>query len=35
LRFAEGLLRDVLERFPTHLSSCIDELPPHRWRPAK
>ena len=28
-------LRDVLERLPTHLNSCIDELLPHRWQPAK
>jgi len=26
-------LRDVLERLPTHLNSCIDELLPHRWAP--
>jgi hypothetical protein len=28
-------LRDVLERLPTHLNSCIDEILPHRWQPAK
>jgi transposase len=27
-------LRDVLERLPTHLNSCIDDLLPHRWQPA-
>ena len=27
-------LRDVLARLPTHLNSRIDELLPHRWRPA-
>lgn len=26
-------LRDVLDRLPTHLNSCIDELLPHRWQP--
>ncbi|WP_418150742.1 IS66 family transposase [Variovorax atrisoli] len=25
-------LRDVLQRLPTHLNSCIDELLPHRWQ---
>ena len=26
-------LRDVLDRLPTHLSSRIDDLLPHRWQP--
>ena len=24
---------DVIARLPTQLTSCIDELPPHSWRP--
>jgi hypothetical protein len=27
-------LKDVLERLPTHQNSRIDELLPHRWKPA-
>ena len=27
-------LKDVLERLPTQPASRIDELLPHRWRPA-
>jgi hypothetical protein len=27
-------LRDVLERLPGHPNSRIEELLPHRWRPA-
>jgi len=27
-------LRDVLARLPTQLNSRIDELLPHRWKPA-
>ena len=27
-------LTDVLARLPTHLNSRIDELLPHRWKPA-
>ena len=27
-------LRDVLARLPTQLNSRIEELLPHRWRPA-
>jgi IS66 C-terminal element len=27
-------LRDVLQRLPTQLNSRIEELLPHRWRPA-
>jgi len=27
-------LRDVLQRLPTQRSSRIEELLPHRWRPA-
>ena len=30
----EVTARNVLERLPTHLNSCIDELLPHRWQPA-
>ena len=29
-----GYLRDVLERLPTHPASRIEELLPHRWKPA-
>jgi transposase len=27
-------LKDVLERLPTHAASPIEELLPHRWKPA-
>lgn len=27
-------LRDVLQQLPTQLNSTIEELLPHRWRPA-
>ena len=27
-------LKDVLTRLPTQLNSRIDELLPHRWKPA-
>jgi hypothetical protein len=27
-------LKDVLERLPTQRASQIDELLPHRWKPA-
>jgi hypothetical protein len=27
-------LKDVLERLPTHKASAIEELLPHKWRPA-
>ncbi|HUD32874.1 MAG TPA: transposase domain-containing protein [Variovorax sp.] len=27
-------LRDVLQRLPMQLNSCIDELLPHRWQPS-
>jgi len=27
-------LKDVLTRLPTHKASRIDELLPHRWKPA-
>jgi transposase len=30
-----GYLRDILERLPTHRASRIDELLPHRWKPAE
>jgi transposase len=29
-----GYLRDVLDRLPTHPASLIDDLLPHRWKPA-
>ena len=27
-------LKDVLDRLPTHKNNQIEELLPHRWRPA-
>jgi transposase len=30
---ARAYLKDVLERLPTHMNSCIEELLPHRWQP--
>jgi hypothetical protein len=27
-------LKDVLERLPTHSASRVEELLPHRWKPA-
>ena len=31
---ASAYLRDVLKRLPGHPNSRIEELLPHRWRPA-
>ncbi len=33
-RAHHGYLRDVLERINTHPSHRLEELLPHRWRPA-